>query len=67
MNCMRCFTDLKEQRQLHCEPACQKDIKEGDRDLGSGDHRARSHSAKFIVCTHKDRQIPEFKVSLGQS
>jgi hypothetical protein len=27
MNCIKSFTDLKEQRQLHCEPACQKDTK----------------------------------------
>ena len=27
MNCIRSFTDLKEQRQLHYEPACQKDTK----------------------------------------
>ena len=27
---MRGFTNLKEQRQLHYEPACQKDIKEGN-------------------------------------
>jgi hypothetical protein len=25
MNCIRNFTDLKEQRQLHYESACQKD------------------------------------------
>lgn len=29
MNCIRSFTDLKEQRQLHYEPACQKDTKTG--------------------------------------
>ena len=28
MNCIRSFTDLKEQRQLHYEPACQKDTKD---------------------------------------
>lgn len=26
-----------------------------------------SHPAKFIVCAYKGRQIPEFKVVLGQS
>ena len=40
MNWIRCFTDLKEQRRLHCETACQKDTKEGDGDglyiLGPG-------------------------------
>ena len=45
MNYMRGFTDLKEQRQLHYEPACQKDTETGK---------------------YKGRQIPEFKVSLGQ-
>ena len=25
--------DLKEQRQVHHEPACQKDIKEGDKEI----------------------------------
>ena len=29
MNYMRGFMDLKEQRQLHYEPACQKDTKAG--------------------------------------
>jgi len=27
MNCMKGFIDRKEQRQLHYEPACQKDTK----------------------------------------
>jgi hypothetical protein len=30
VNCIRSVTDLKEQRQLYYEPACQKDSKEGD-------------------------------------
>ncbi|KRY64223.1 hypothetical protein T11_16662 [Trichinella zimbabwensis] len=30
---MLSFTDLKEQRQLHYEPACQKDTKEGDKEI----------------------------------
>jgi hypothetical protein len=30
VNCIRSFTDLKEKRPLHCEPACQKDTKTGD-------------------------------------
>jgi hypothetical protein len=29
MNCVRSFTDLKQQGQLHYEPACQEDIKVG--------------------------------------
>jgi hypothetical protein len=35
--------------------------------LHSGEHRAKSHPAKFIVCAYKSRQILEFKVSLAQS
>ena len=27
MNCVRSFTDQKEQKQLCCEPTCQKDTK----------------------------------------
>ena len=50
--------DLKDQRQLHYEPACQKDIKEGV--LGSGDYRARFHPDKLIVCAYKARRISEF-------
>ena len=33
MNCIRGIIDLKEQRQLHYEPACQKDTKEGDKEI----------------------------------
>ena len=33
MNCIRSFTDLKEQRQLHYEPTFQKDSKEGDKEI----------------------------------
>jgi hypothetical protein len=29
MNCIKRFTDLKEQRQLHYESDCQKDTKTG--------------------------------------
>jgi len=50
---------LKEQRQLYYEAALQKGIKKGDRDLGNGDCRARSHPTKFIVCAYKGKQIPE--------
>jgi hypothetical protein len=67
MNYMRGDTDLTEQRQLYCETASQKDIKEGDKSNSGSDHRARSHPAMFIVCAHKDRQISQFKVSLEQS
>jgi hypothetical protein len=50
VNCIGSFTDLKEQRQLHYEPSCQEDAKEGDKDFGNDDPRARSHPAKFFVC-----------------
>ena len=33
MNYMRGFSDLEKQRQLHYEPACQKDTKEGEKEL----------------------------------
>lgn len=33
MNYMRDFMDLKEQRQLHHKPDCQKDIEEGDKEI----------------------------------
>jgi hypothetical protein len=29
MNCIMVVTDVKEQRQLYCEPACEKDTKKG--------------------------------------
>jgi hypothetical protein len=38
MNYMRGFKDLKGQKQLCCEPTCQKDTKEGDKkELGSSE------------------------------
>jgi hypothetical protein len=33
MNCIRSLTDLKEQRQLYYETACQKDTQEGDKEM----------------------------------
>jgi hypothetical protein len=33
MKWIRSFTDLKKQRQLHYEPACQKDAKEGEKEI----------------------------------
>lgn len=33
MNSIRSFKYLKELRQLHYKPACQKDSKEGDKDI----------------------------------
>jgi hypothetical protein len=33
MNSIRSFTDPKEQKQLHYEPACQKDTKVGDEEI----------------------------------
>ena len=55
MNCIRSFIDLKEQRQLHYESACQENTKEGDKGtLGLGDHKSRSHPAKvFYLCLQR--------------
>ena len=33
MNYMRGFMNLKEQKQLCCEPTCQKITKEGDKEI----------------------------------
>jgi hypothetical protein len=33
MNYMRGFMNLKEQKQQRCEPACQKDTKEADKEI----------------------------------
>jgi hypothetical protein len=33
MNFIRNFIDIKEQRQLHYEPVCQKDTKKGDKEI----------------------------------
>jgi hypothetical protein len=30
---MKDFTNLKEQKQLHCEPTCQKDTQEEDKEI----------------------------------
>ena len=37
----------KDVQQRRCT-ACQKAAKEGDRDLGSGDYRTKSHPAKLF-------------------
>ena len=67
MHCMRDFKDLKEQKQLCCEPPCQKDTKEGDTEIwGVVIERLEPIQLRFLfVPTRAD--IPEFKVSLGQS
>jgi hypothetical protein len=57
---MRDFRNLKEHRQLSYGPACQKDIREGDKDLGISDSRAQSHLFKLIVYAYKGRPIFEF-------
>lgn len=46
MNCIMSNTDLKEQRQLHYEPTCQKIPRKEIQEIWGGDHR-RSHRAKF--------------------
>ena len=56
---------MSRERQLHYEPACQEDTKEGHRDLGGGNRRAIFYLAKFFVYVYKSRLIPEFKVNLG--
>jgi hypothetical protein len=33
LNCIRSFTELEKQRQLHYELVCQKDTKEGDKEI----------------------------------
>ena len=60
MNCIRSFTDLKEQRQLHYEPACQKDTKEGDKEIQGVVITETSTHLNFFVYAYKGRQIPEF-------
>jgi hypothetical protein len=45
---MRGFTDLKEQRQLHYKPGCQKDTKKGDKEIREW-CRAKAYPTKFIV------------------
>lgn len=42
---------------------------ERNKDLGSGNQKARSYPAKFylVAYTYKYRQITEFRVSMGQS
>ena len=70
---MRGFTNLKEQRQLHYEPACQKDTKAGrflssrsawDRaSLGLGVVEmviSRQDPTELAHCAYKGRQISEF-------
>lgn len=52
MNPIRSFTDLKEQKDLYYEAACQKDTKKQDKDLGSGNCWARSHPVRFL-CLQK--------------
>lgn len=66
MNCIRSFTTLEEQRQLPYEPACQKDTKEMKRIRSDGCNRILP-SLVFLFYLYKGRQIPEFRVSLGQS
>jgi hypothetical protein len=67
MTCIRSFTDLKEQQQLHYEPAGQKDTKEGDKEIWivviAGQH---SIQLSIFVHVYRGSQIPKFKVSLGQ-
>jgi hypothetical protein len=56
MNYMRGITHLKEQKQLHYDPACQIDAKEG-----------KKRFCFVIVYAYKCQQIPKFRANLGQS
>lgn len=49
MNCMRGFTDLKEQKQLRCEPTCQKDIEEAVKEIQGVLIARGGHPAKFVL------------------
>jgi hypothetical protein len=60
MNSIRKFTDSKEEKQLHYDPACQNCTREGDGDLGSGACKLRSHPAKFFVCLFVLRETSRF-------
>ena len=63
MKCIRSFVDLKEQRQLHYEPACQKDTKEGDKEIQGVtiDLKAISHPAELIVYVcHQNRAVSDY-------
>ena len=50
MHCMRDFKDLKEQKQLCCEPPCQKDTKEGDTESQGVVIDGDPTQLSFIVC-----------------
>ena len=63
MNCIRGFTDLKDLSCMHYEPACQKDIQEGDKEIqGVAIARQEPIQLSFVylfVYAQKSRQIPE--------
>jgi hypothetical protein len=59
--------DLKQQRQLHYEPACQKDIEEGDKEIWGVVIARQDPTELSLLFAYKGRQIPEFKVSLVQA
>lgn len=75
MNYMRGFTNLKEHRQLHCDPTCQTDSKAGrylssraawDRarigpgEIGMVFSGPDPTQLKLLSMLNEDRQISEF-------
>ena len=71
MNCVTNFTDIKEQRQLCCEPTCQKNTEEEDKDIQREVIAGESNQVCFVCLFVYDykggRQISGFSAGLGQS
>ena len=67
MNYMRGFMNLKEQKQPHREPACQKDAKEGDTEIQGAVITGDPTLLRFFLYAYKGREIRELRVSLGPS
>lgn len=67
MNYMRGFMNIKEQKQLCHEPSSQTIAKEEEREIQGAVITGDSTQLRFFVYANKGRQIPEFRISLGQS
>ena len=65
MNCINSFADLKEQRQLHYKPVCQKDSKDQDKEIWGVVVKSLDPQLSFLFMP-TGRSILEFKVSLRQ-
>ena len=63
MNYMRGFMNLKEQKQPHREPACQKDAKEGDTEIQGAVITGDPTLLRFFLYAYKGREIRELRVS----